>query len=52
VSRSTSQLAAALLEGQEITLVKDVEETDPYERLLRYVYLGEEMANARLNVCV
>jgi micrococcal nuclease len=29
-------------------LVKDVEETDSYERLLRYVYLGEEMANARL----
>ena len=50
VSRSTSQPAAALLEGQEVTLVKDVEETDPYERLLRYVYLGEEMANARVIV--
>jgi hypothetical protein len=48
VSRTTAQLAAALLEGQEVTLVKDVEETDPHERLLRYVYLGEEMANARL----
>jgi micrococcal nuclease len=28
--------------------VKDVEETDMYGRLLRYVYLGDEMANARL----
>lgn len=40
--------ATALLEGQEVALVKDVEEADSYDRLLRYVYLGEEMANARL----
>jgi micrococcal nuclease len=43
-----SAAATALLEDQTVTLVKDVEETDSYERLLRYVYLGEEMANARL----
>ncbi|MGH2698780.1 MAG: thermonuclease family protein [Actinomycetota bacterium] len=40
--------AKALLEGRRVTLVKDVEETDGYDRLLRYVYLGEEMVNARL----
>jgi micrococcal nuclease len=46
--REASAAATALLDGQTVTLVKDVEETDSYERLLRYVYLGEEMANARL----
>ena len=43
-----SAAAKALLEGQEVTLVKDVEEADQYDRLLRYVYLEGEMANARL----
>lgn len=38
----------ALLAGQRVRLVKDVEEADHYERLLRYVYIGDEMANARL----
>jgi micrococcal nuclease len=46
--REASAAAKALLEGQEVRLVKDVEETDAYDRLLRYVYLGSEMANARL----
>jgi micrococcal nuclease len=46
--KEASAAATALLDGQTVTLVKDVEETDSYERLLRYVYLGEEMANARL----
>ncbi|CAN5649822.1 thermonuclease family protein [soil metagenome] len=46
--REASAAAKALLGGQTVTLVKDVEETDRYERLLRYVYLGEEMVNARL----
>ena len=43
-----SAAAAALLDGHSVRLVKDVEETDQYDRLLRYVYLGAEMANARL----
>jgi len=46
--KEASSATNALLDGQTVTLVKDVEETDSYERLLRYVYLGEEMANARL----
>jgi micrococcal nuclease len=43
-----SSAAKALLEGEEVRLVKDVEEADQYDRLLRYVYLEGEMANARL----
>jgi micrococcal nuclease len=46
--REASAATKALLEGQDVTLVKDVEERDRYDRLLRYVYLGSEMANARL----
>jgi micrococcal nuclease len=47
-AKEASAAAKALLEGESVRLVKDVEETDRYERLLRYVYIGEEMANARL----
>jgi micrococcal nuclease len=43
-----SAATTALLQGQSVRLVKDVEETDQYGRLLRYVYFGDEMANARL----
>jgi micrococcal nuclease len=46
--KEASAATKALLDGQEVRLVKDVEETDRYDRLLRYVYLGDEMANARL----
>jgi micrococcal nuclease len=40
----------ALIGGAQVRLVKDVENTDQYDRLLRYVYLGDEMANARMLV--
>ena len=43
-----SAATGALLEDRKVRLVKDVEETDQYDRLLRYVYFGDEMANARL----
>jgi micrococcal nuclease len=46
--KEASAAAAALLDGQAVRLVVDVEETDRYDRLLRYVYIGDEMANARL----
>lgn len=46
--KEAAAAAAALLEGASVRLVKDVEETDRYGRLLRYVYIGDEMANARL----
>ena len=48
--KEASAAAAALLEGEDVRLVKDVEEADQYDRLLRYVYLDNEMANARLVV--
>lgn len=46
--REASDAAKALLEGATVKLVRDVEEADQYDRLLRYVYLEGEMANARL----
>lgn len=49
-AREASAAAKALLEGQQVRLVKDVENADRYDRLLRYVYLEDEMANARLVV--
>jgi micrococcal nuclease len=43
-----SAAADALLAGAEIKLVRDVEEEDRYGRLLRFVYVSDEMVNARL----
>ena len=48
--KEASAATAALLDGAHVRLVKDVEETDQYDRLLRYVYVGDEMANGRLVV--
>lgn len=46
--REASAAAKEFLDGEEVILVKDVEERDDFDRLLRYVYVGDEMANARL----
>ena len=46
--KEAAAAAGALLEGESVRMVKDVEDVDGYGRLLRYVYLGDEMANARL----
>jgi micrococcal nuclease len=46
--REASAATTALLDGATVKLVKDVEERDSFDRLLRYVYLGAELANARL----
>ena len=46
--REASAAVAALLDDATVKLVKDVEERDGFDRLLRYVYLGAELANARL----
>jgi micrococcal nuclease len=37
-----------LVLGQTVGLEKDVSETDQFGRLLRYVWLGNEMVNAKL----
>lgn len=48
--REASDAAKAFLEGMDVRLVDDVENVDRYDRLLRYVYIGDEMANSRLVV--
>ncbi|HYY44338.1 MAG TPA: thermonuclease family protein [Actinomycetota bacterium] len=48
--KEASAATKALLEGRSVLLVKDVEERDQYDRLLRYVYVRDEMVNARLVV--
>ena len=37
-----------LVEGQDVLLVKDVSDTDQYDRLLRYVYVGNTLVNGVL----
>jgi micrococcal nuclease len=37
-----------LVEGQRVTLVRDTSDTDQYDRLLRYVYVGSTFVNERL----
>jgi micrococcal nuclease len=39
---------AQLVEGKQVTLVKDVSETDRYDRLLRYVIAGDFFVNYEL----
>lgn len=46
--REAGAALTALVEGRPLRLVKDVEETDRFDRLLRYVYMESEMVNARL----
>ncbi|MDQ3940903.1 MAG: thermonuclease family protein [Actinomycetota bacterium] len=49
-AREASAALSAVVGGADVVLMKDVEESDRYGRLLRYVYLGDEMVNARLVV--
>jgi micrococcal nuclease len=42
------QANRSLVEGQEVRLEKDMSETDKYDRLLRYVYVGDTFVNAEL----
>jgi micrococcal nuclease len=39
---------AGLVDGQTVLLVKDVSETDKYDRLLRYVFVGDTFVNFEL----
>lgn len=39
---------AALVAGQTVRMVRDVSETDRYDRLLRYVYVGDTFVNGEL----
>lgn len=44
-AKEATQKNKDLVEGKYVRLEKDVSETDRYGRLLRYVYVGEEMVN-------
>ncbi len=46
--REASERNRQLVEGQTVGLERDVSETDRFGRLLRYVWLGDEMVNATL----
>jgi endonuclease YncB( thermonuclease family) len=46
--QEATQANAALVADQDVSLEKDVSETDRYGRLLRYVYVGETMVNEEL----
>jgi len=46
--REASQRNRDLVEGKTVELEKDVSETDQYDRLLRYVWVDNEMVNAIL----
>ncbi|MBX5489612.1 MAG: thermonuclease family protein [Chloroflexi bacterium] len=46
--REAAARNAQLVDGQRVWLEKDVSETDPYGRLLRYVYVNGTMVNAEL----
>ncbi len=39
---------AALVEGKQVRLVKDISDVDKYGRLLRFVYVGDELVNLQL----
>jgi micrococcal nuclease len=43
-----SDINRALVEGKTVELQKDMSETDQYDRLLRYVYVGGVLVNAEL----
>jgi len=46
--REASQKTKELLEGKVVKLEKDISETDRYNRLLRYVYVGDLFVNEYL----
>jgi endonuclease YncB( thermonuclease family) len=46
--QEATQANVELVQGKTVMLVKDVSETDRYDRLLRYVYVGETFVNEEL----
>lgn len=46
--KAASLMNKQLVEGKTVRLEKDVSETDKYDRLLRYVWVGDTMINAEL----
>ena len=48
LAQEATRLNRQLVEGETVRLEKDISETDKYERLLRYVYVGDTFVNAEL----
>lgn len=46
--REARQANIDLVRGQTVSLVRDVSDTDQYDRLLRFVYVGDTFVNASL----
>lgn len=47
-NKEATNKAKELLENQEVTLEKDVSETDRYDRLLRYIWKGDVLINEQI----
>lgn len=47
-AKEASEKNKSLVEGKKVRLVKDVSETDRYNRLLRYVYVNDTFINLEL----
>lgn len=47
-AKEARELNRQLVEGKRVRLVRDRSDTDPYGRLLRYVYVGDIFVNAKL----
>lgn len=48
--RDATQANADFVEGQTVTLVRDRSDRDRYDRLLRYIYVGDTFVNRELVV--
>jgi len=46
--RDATEANRRMVEGQTVTLVRDTSNTDRYDRLLRYVYVGNTFVNREL----
>lgn len=46
--RDATEANRDLVEGETVRLVRDVSDTDRFDRLLRYVYVGDVFVNERL----
>jgi endonuclease YncB( thermonuclease family) len=48
LAEEATQANRDMVEGENVSLEKDVSETDQYDRLLRYVFVGYNLVNAEL----
>jgi len=46
--KEASEKNAALISGQEVTMYRDVSETDQFDRILRFIFVGDTFINYEL----